>query len=92
MVGMAHRNGLCFNLKLKCQKLKSVKQANAIEILSKIVQQRNWHKGLLERQVATNIKARIAEGKVSYEKACEVLNLLGYQKIQEEVWEIKNDS
>ncbi len=66
------------------------KQANAIAILSEVVNQRNWHKGLIKRNAATNIKTRLSKNMVSYEKACEVLNLLGYEKIKEEVWAINN--
>ena len=66
------------------------KQANAIEILTEVVKQRKWHKGLVKRNVASELKRNLAKQMVSYEKACEVLNLIGCTKVKEEVWAIKN--
>jgi len=66
------------------------KQANAIEILKEVVQSRNWHKGLIKRNIASELKRNLVKGMVSYEKACQVLVLIGYEKVEEEVWQIKN--
>ncbi len=60
---------------------------NAIALLIAITQKRNWHQGKLDRKVASFTKKNVALGKVSYEKAVEILQLLGYQKIQEETWQ-----
>ena len=57
---------------------------NAIEILQKVMQNRNWHKGLIERRLAAVTKQNAMAGKLSYEKSCEILELLGWQKIKEE--------
>ncbi len=59
---------------------------NAIDLLIQLTQKRNWHQGKLDRKVASFTKKNVALGKVSYEKAVEILQLLGYQKIQEETW------
>ena len=60
--------------------------ANAVEILKEIVQHRNWHQGLIERRLAGVTKQNVLAGKLSYEKAKEILTLLGWKKVHEEVW------
>ena len=70
--------------------MSKIKQANAIDILAQVMEQRNWHQGLIKRNIASELKRNLAKGKVSYEKACEVLTLIGCTKVKEEVWEIKN--
>jgi hypothetical protein len=66
-----------------------MKIINAIDLLKEIVQQRNWHNGKIERKAAYNLKRNLKTGSVSYEKASEILKLLGYEKVKEEVWATK---
>jgi hypothetical protein len=60
---------------------------NAVDLLKKLTQQRNWHQGKIDAKAAAMLKTNLNRGKVSYEKACETLQLLGFTKIQEEVWQ-----
>jgi hypothetical protein len=60
---------------------------NAKDLLKTIVVKRNWHNGMIERKKAAHIKKYTLAGTLSYEKACEVLILLGFKKIAEEEWE-----
>lgn len=59
---------------------------NAKDLLQTIVVKRNWHQGKIERKKAAHIKKYALANTLSYEKACEVLLLLGYKKIAEEQW------
>jgi len=51
---------------------------------------RNWHQGKIERRKAAMYKIGANNNTLSYEKASELLKLLGWQKIKEEVWENEN--
>lgn len=64
---------------------------NAIELLQEVTKKRKWHNGLIEQRKAAITKTNLHRGKLSYEKACEILTLLGYAKTHEEVWQ-KNDT
>lgn len=66
-------------------------QINAVDLLKNVVQERNWHKGLIERRLAAVTKQNLNAGKLSYEKASQILKLIGYQKIKEETWQIKKN-
>jgi hypothetical protein len=62
--------------------------ANAIDILQNIMEERNWHASLgIDRRLACEYKRNLPKGKVSYEKACKLLEGLGFAKIREETWE-----
>lgn len=61
---------------------------NALELLKQVTQHRNWHQGKIDAKVAAVLKTNLSRGKVSYEKACEVLVLIGYEKVEEEKWKI----
>lgn len=63
---------------------------NAIELLQEVTKKRKWHNGLIEQRKAAITKTNLHRGKLSYEKACEILNLLGYSKTKEEEWGKKN--
>lgn len=63
---------------------------NAVDLLKQVMEKREWHQGLIERRKAATYKILIHRSKLSYEKCCEILMLLGYVKIKEEVWKIKN--
>lgn len=63
-------------------------QLNAIELLKKIVTKRNWHAGKIDRKLASKYKLFVFEERLSYTKACEILQILGYTKSAEEVWSI----
>ena len=65
-------------------------QNNALEILKEVVKKRNWYQGKMHRFLASETKRNLKKGKLSYEKASELLKLLGWQKIKEEVWECGN--
>lgn len=60
---------------------------NATEVLKEVMKQRNWHQGLIERRLAYETKKNLQSGKLSYEKAAEILKRLGWQKIKEETWQ-----
>jgi len=59
---------------------------NAVDLLKKVMESREWHQGLIERRKAAMYKSLINRNKLSYEKSCELLNILGYRKIKDEVW------
>lgn len=60
---------------------------SATDLLKKVVQDRNWHQGKIEHRLAAMTKTNLSRGKISYEKACEILILLGWQKVKNETWE-----
>lgn len=62
------------------------KNLNAIDFLSHIMQQRCWYGDKIERRKAAVYKGLNKSGRLSYEKCCEILQHLGYNKIKEEVW------
>lgn len=59
---------------------------NAIDLLKDVTKQRKWHQGKIEWRKAAITKTNLNRGKLSYEKASEILILLGYEKIREEEW------
>ena len=63
---------------------------NAIELLKEVTKQRKWHQGKIEIRKAAITKTNLNRGKFSYEKASEILNLLGYSKVKEEEWAVKD--
>ena len=66
--------------------MKIFKNISAKELLKKVVLERNWHQGLIERRLAAVTKKNVLADKLSYEKASAILRLLGYEKVQEESW------
>lgn len=62
-------------------------EANAVELLHRLSQERMWHRGLIESRLAGEYKKKLAAGGMSYSKACELLRLLGYEKKREEIWQ-----
>jgi len=60
---------------------------NAIKVLQKVMQQRNWHKNKYLPTKASGYKNLLNNGKLSYEKACTILITIGYTKVQDEVWQ-----
>ena len=63
---------------------------NATDLLKELMTHRNWHQGKIERRKAAMYKIGANNNTLSYEKASELLKLLGWQKIKEEVWENEN--
>lgn len=61
--------------------------ANALDVLAEVMKQRNWYGDTLERRQAANYKNLLKKGILSYEKACQILNQLGFRKVTEETWE-----
>jgi hypothetical protein len=59
---------------------------NAIDLLKEITQKRNWYDGKISRQLAFQYKKYLKENKISYKKAVEILEILGYEKINDESW------
>lgn len=59
---------------------------NAIDLLKIIVAERNWHKGNLSTQLADRHKKSIINGTIKYSTASSLLDMLGYEKIKEEIW------
>jgi len=62
-------------------------QIGAIELLKQVVQQRGWHQNKVSHAIASEAKRNLAKGKVSYEYACKLLNMIGYEKVEDEVWQ-----
>ena len=62
-------------------------QNNALEVLKEVSKKRNWYKGKIHRFLASETKRNLMRGKLSHERASELLKLIGWKKIKEEVWE-----
>lgn len=60
---------------------------NAIELIKLAMEKRNWHHGKITATSAGQHKLNAAKGKLSYEKSCELLEIAGYRKVEEESWE-----
>jgi hypothetical protein len=69
------------------EEIKITANANALSLLKKIMEERNWYDGKMDRRIAATMKINLDKGKVSYAKACEVLSLLGWEKSMEETWQ-----
>ena len=63
---------------------------NALEVLKEVVKKRNWYQNKIDRFLASETKRNLKKGKLSHERASELLKLIGWQKIKEEVWECGN--
>lgn len=61
-------------------------QANALDLLAQLMQKRNWHKGIMPAKTAATYKSLLKKNKLSYERACKMLNQLGWQRTQHELW------
>lgn len=59
-----------------------------IDLIIKISSKRKWYADKIEPRKAGVYKTMAARGKLSHEKASEILTLLGYEKIKEETWQI----
>jgi hypothetical protein len=68
--------------------MKTIK-ANAIQVLGKAMEQRKWYGDHLERRRANTYKLLLKKGKLSYEKAVQILTLIGYTRVEDEVWRVK---
>lgn len=66
-------------------------EKNALEALQEVMQQRNWHKGLINPNVASGYKSLLKKKKLSHEKASEILELIGYARVRTEAWEEGNN-
>jgi hypothetical protein len=64
----------------------SVKQISAFELLSEVMQTRNWHRGKIERRLAAEHKRNLKKKKLSHEKAIQLLKLAGWEKIEDETF------
>lgn len=58
----------------------------ATEKLLKISQYRKWYGDKIERRKANAYKSLLKKGTLSQKKAGEILHILGYEPLQEEVW------
>lgn len=66
---------------------------NAIDLLSELVKERNWHRIKNDKpaqRAAAMDKLLLQQGRLSYEKCCQWLERLGYKKVEEEVWSQNN--
>lgn len=68
------------------KKVTTTVQANALDVLKEVMKTRNWYEGNISRTSAAEYKRNLPKGKVSYEKACELLNMIGYEKVEDEIW------
>lgn len=56
-------------------------------LLSEIMTRRNWYKPLgIPRNLASEYKRNLYRGTLSHEKKAEILQSLGFEKVQEELW------
>jgi len=62
-------------------------QNNSVEVLREVMKTRKWYGEQIERRKANGYKNLVRQGKLSHEKAAEILILLGWKKVKEEVWE-----
>jgi hypothetical protein len=60
---------------------------NALEVLKEVSKKRNWYQGKISRSLAAETKRNLLKGKLSHEKASQLLTLAGWKKVKEEVWE-----
>lgn len=65
---------------------------NAKETLLHLMRQRKWYGDAIERRKAAMYKIMLLRGTLSYEMCCTILELLGYERVQDEVWQIKNNT
>jgi len=61
-------------------------QANAIDLLKQLMQQRNWHNGIMPAKTAAAYKSLLKKNKLSYSRACRMLYQSGWQRTQHELW------
>ena len=61
-------------------------RANALELLAELMQQRNWHNGIMPAKTAASYKSLLKKNKLSYARACKMLYQLGWQRSQHELW------
>jgi hypothetical protein len=61
---------------------------NAIEVLGTLMEQRGWYADKIERRKANTYKTLLGRGKLSYQQAVKILDLLGWKKIKEETWQL----
>lgn len=59
---------------------------NAIELLKSLTTRQDWDNGAFSPALKHRYRTRVNSGKLSYEKACEILEVLGYEKVKEETW------
>lgn len=64
---------------------------NAIDLLRQVVEERNWHKGLLTTQLANRHKKSIIAGTIKYSTATLLLESLGYELMKPEEWRKKSE-
>jgi hypothetical protein len=69
----------------------SIRKISAFDLLNQVMQTRNWHGGKLERRLAGEHKRNLKKNKLSYEKAVQLLEMAGWQKIEDETF-AKNDT
>jgi hypothetical protein len=60
---------------------------NALDILADVMQHRNWYGSAYDRRTAATYKSLLNQGRLSYEKASEILNKIGWLKVEEETWQ-----
>jgi len=66
---------------------------NTLDFLKEIMQERKWHKGLVGKPNEAGVYKSLAKNnKLSHEKASEILEILGYRKVKNEVWEKMGDN
>lgn len=64
-------------------------EKNAIDALKEVMETRNWHKGLIVPNVASGYKWLAKNGNLSHEKATEILELIGFERVRTEAWHEK---
>ena len=62
---------------------------NAINVLQSVMKKRKWYGNKIERRKANVYKNLLSKEKLSYQKASEILVIIGWSKIKEETWNKK---
>lgn len=64
-----------------------IEKQNALKLLETIMENKQWYKDKFTKSEASSRKQALIKGKMSYERACEILRALGWEKESEETWE-----
>ena len=67
-------------------------EASAIDVLKQISAKPMWYGDAFNKDLAARYKARAMSGKLTADKAAEILGKLGWQKVKSETWAKKQQS
>ena len=64
-----------------------IEKQNALKLLETIMENKQWYKDKFSKSEASSRKQNLKKGNMSYQRACEILRALGWEKESEETWE-----